>query len=151
MCGVSIFALNDHGSSGSYLIPNRKKGRGVTPISTCQSSSRKWSYVVMVFWNRYHRAIIRDRERELSNRSSRLTKMITIMIFLIIYWKLFYAVISLLQLSLAELALYDGLQYPLDFFEFSLDKYPKTAIHRQMVADIPNIADWLRKRHMPEY
>ncbi|KAL5013717.1 hypothetical protein ScPMuIL_007987 [Solemya velum] len=50
------------------------------------------------------------------------------------------------SLSLADIALYDSLQHPVDLFDFSLDKYPKTAAHRKMVAETPKIAEWLKKR-----
>ncbi|KAL5013720.1 hypothetical protein ScPMuIL_007990 [Solemya velum] len=55
------------------------------------------------------------------------------------------------SMSLADLALYDGLQYPVDLFDFSLDKYPKTAAQRKMVAETPRIAEWLKKRPKTEY
>ncbi|KAL5014037.1 hypothetical protein ScPMuIL_008307 [Solemya velum] len=53
-------------------------------------------------------------------------------------------------LSVADLALYAGLQYPIDFFAYSLNKYPKVDENRKMIAEIPRIADWLKKRPVTE-
>ncbi|KAL5013719.1 hypothetical protein ScPMuIL_007989 [Solemya velum] len=55
------------------------------------------------------------------------------------------------SLSLADLALYDRLQLTIDMFEFSLDKYPKTAANRAKVAELPRIAEWLKKRPVSQY
>ncbi|KAL5014957.1 hypothetical protein ScPMuIL_009227 [Solemya velum] len=55
------------------------------------------------------------------------------------------------SLTLADLALYDGLQYPIDMFNVSLDNHPKIAAHRKMIAEIPNIAGWLKQRPVTEF
>lgn len=62
-----------------------------------------------------------------------------------------FVFVFLLQLSLADLALYDRLQLTIDMFEFSLDKYPKTAANRAKVAELPRIAEWLKKRPVSQY
>lgn len=50
------------------------------------------------------------------------------------------------QLTLADLALYDVMQYPLDLFGVTLEKYPKVAAHRQKVEGVPKVNEYLKKR-----
>ncbi|KAL5018761.1 hypothetical protein ScPMuIL_004483 [Solemya velum] len=49
-------------------------------------------------------------------------------------------------LTLADLALFDALSYPLELYGFKADKFPKVLAHRKMVQAIPKVADYLKKR-----
>lgn len=50
------------------------------------------------------------------------------------------------KLTIADLALFNVLEYPIDLFGFTLVEYPRVAAHRAMMAGLRVVANYLEKR-----
>ena len=50
------------------------------------------------------------------------------------------------QLSLADLAVFNGFDTPVMNYPDILDKYPKVKAHRAMVGGLPKLAEYIKNR-----